>query len=516
MKNFINYLTSVLLILLLCISCQREITLNLGPNGQEENEETEKPVIPSESDNLSKVLEFENAKVVKNENLPQSSAPAEAPIVSNFDKSISYTAGSKVILPASVTANSTITGVYVQVKGAMQYYDVPVKGIVNGVASLPFNLPEAIGEGTFVLILKYYDANKKIGAPFEITVTITKPSSCGVTKVSGGQGLTSNIFKLTGTTGKVKISYNTFVVKDKIDVFQNGVWIGGTGMQTDRTVLRKALDCSVATESRGYVGMQSAFLFDYDSRMGTDIEVVVSGCEDGGTRWEYTFSCPGDIGNFGIPSISTTSVSSIEKDKANSGGSVTAENGSVVTMRGIVWSTASNPTIALSTKTENGKGTGNFQSSITGLQPGTKYYVRAYATNGAGTAYGNEISFTTTAVNTINLSLDGKWMTTSGNGITISGATGIFYVFSSSWKEVEAKGLIKIGSQKFKNINNISTYKWNCLEYGIRTENGIPVEGLWSFDGVITMSNDGKSITAVSNTIMLGTPKNSVTTYYRQ
>ena len=41
MKNFTNYLTSVLLILLVCISCQREITLNLGPNGQEENEETQ-------------------------------------------------------------------------------------------------------------------------------------------------------------------------------------------------------------------------------------------------------------------------------------------------------------------------------------------------------------------------------------------------------------------------------------------------------------------------------------------
>ena len=516
MKNFANFLTSALLILLICISCQREIIINLGPDDQEENEETEQPVNPSESEKLSEVLEFANAKVVKNGSLPQSSATADAPVISHFDKSISYTAGSKVILPANVTANSPITGVYVQVKGALHYYDVPVTGVVNGIASLPFNLPTAIGEGTFVLILKYYDANKKISASFEITVTITKPSSCGVTKVSGGQGLTSNIFKLSSTTGKIKISYNTFVVKDKIDVFQNGVWIGGTGMQTDRAVLRKALDCSVATENKGYVGMQSAFLFDYDSSLGTDIEVVVSGCEDGGTRWEYTFSCPGDIGNLGIPSISTTPVSSIEKDKANSGGSVTSENGSIVTMRGIVWSTTSNPTIALSTKTQNGQGVGNFQSPITGLQPGTKYYVRAYATNAAGTAYGNEVSFTTTAINTVNLSLDGKWMATLGNGVTISGPTGVFYAFSSSWKTAEDKGLIKIGSQKFKNISKVSTYKWNCLEYGIRTENGIPVEGVWSFDGIVTMSNDGKSITVVSNTMLLGISKNLSTIYYRQ
>jgi hypothetical protein len=78
-----------------------------------------------------------------------------------------------------------------------------------------------------------------------------------------------------------------------------------------------------------------------------------------------------------------------------SGGNITSDGGASITARGVVWSTAQNPTIALSTKTSNGTGVGNFVSNISGLTPNTTYYVRAYATNSMGTAYGNEITFTT-------------------------------------------------------------------------------------------------------------------------
>jgi uncharacterized protein (TIGR02145 family) len=78
-----------------------------------------------------------------------------------------------------------------------------------------------------------------------------------------------------------------------------------------------------------------------------------------------------------------------------SGGTISSDGGSVVTARGVCWSTSPGPTVALPTKTSNGSGTGSFSSNITGLNAGTTYYVRAYATNGVGTAYGNEVTFTT-------------------------------------------------------------------------------------------------------------------------
>jgi uncharacterized protein (TIGR02145 family) len=96
-----------------------------------------------------------------------------------------------------------------------------------------------------------------------------------------------------------------------------------------------------------------------------------------------------------IPTITTTAITSITTTSSTSGGNITSVGGAPITARGVVWSTTTNPTIALITKTSDGTGTGSFTSTLTNLTPKTTYYVRAYATNSAGTGYGNEISFTT-------------------------------------------------------------------------------------------------------------------------
>ena len=95
-----------------------------------------------------------------------------------------------------------------------------------------------------------------------------------------------------------------------------------------------------------------------------------------------------------LPVVTTTSVSSITSTTAKSGGTVVDSKGFTITARGVCWSTVPVPTLANS-YTTNGSGTGTFTSNINGLQPNTKYYVRAYATSGAGTGYGNEVTFRT-------------------------------------------------------------------------------------------------------------------------
>ena len=102
-----------------------------------------------------------------------------------------------------------------------------------------------------------------------------------------------------------------------------------------------------------------------------------------------------------VPIISTSSIVNIATNSATSGGNVTSDGGSAVTSRGVCWNTSPNPTIANS-KTTDGSGTGSFTSSITGLTANTTYYVKAYATNSVGTAYGNELSFTTNDIPSIN------------------------------------------------------------------------------------------------------------------
>ena len=77
------------------------------------------------------------------------------------------------------------------------------------------------------------------------------------------------------------------------------------------------------------------------------------------------------------------------------GGIISSDGGSAITLRGICWATTQNPTIADDT-TLNGSGTGSFSSVINNLEftPYTTYYLRAYATNSNGTGYGDELSFT--------------------------------------------------------------------------------------------------------------------------
>jgi len=104
-----------------------------------------------------------------------------------------------------------------------------------------------------------------------------------------------------------------------------------------------------------------------------------------------------------LATLTTTAVSGITTTAAATGGTITNDGGAPITARGIVWSNLPNPTIDLPTQTSDGSGDGTFASAISGLNPNWDYHVRAYATNSAGTAYGNEITFTTlqnsTAIN---------------------------------------------------------------------------------------------------------------------
>lgn len=102
-----------------------------------------------------------------------------------------------------------------------------------------------------------------------------------------------------------------------------------------------------------------------------------------------------------FPTINTTSVSLITNTTAICGGNITNDGGAIITARGVCWSTTVNPTIAILTKTNDGAGAGTFTSLITGLIANTTYYMRAYASNSAGTAYGNQVSFTTLQNNNI-------------------------------------------------------------------------------------------------------------------
>ncbi len=131
-----------------------------------------------------------------------------------------------------------------------------------------------------------------------------------------------------------------------------------------------------------------------------------------------------------LPIVSTAAVSEITTTTASSGGNVTSDGGEAVTAKGVCWNTTGNPTTS-DPRTIDGAGIGPFTSSITGLTANSTYHVRAYATNAAGTTYGNELTFLTEnrysiagIVTNNGLPLSGVTVTLTGPGTNASTVTG--------------------------------------------------------------------------------------------
>jgi uncharacterized protein (TIGR02145 family) len=137
-----------------------------------------------------------------------------------------------------------------------------------------------------------------------------------------------------------------------------------------------------------------------------------------------------------LPTLSTTGISQLARNTAVSGGNITSNGGANVTARGVCWSTSPNPTIALTTKTVDGSGNAIFTSNLTTLTAGTTYFVRAYATNVAGTDYGNELSFTTLAA--ILPTLTTSAVTSITSTTAISGGT----VTDNGGGVITARGIV--------------------------------------------------------------------------
>lgn len=188
----------------------------------------------------------------------------------------------------------------------------------------------------------------------------------------------------------------------------------------------------------------------------------------------FSFAAILDAINFSpipvLASLSTTQVSNIKSNSIIAEGNVTFDGYSKVIMKGVCWSTSPNPTIN-NDKTTDGAGLGSFVSTVNGLNQGTTYYIRAYATNNAGTAYGMESSFTTksaslpvltttTPTYNSNSAISGGNISSDGN-LEIT-ARGICWSTSSNPTINNNKTVDGTGTGTFvsniSNLNSHSTY----------------------------------------------------------
>ena len=199
----------------------------------------------------------------------------------------------------------------------------------------------------------------------------------------------------------------------EVDILNNG-----GSLVTERGIM-------VSTDSENFIAVPSTTINVTDigkflsnlNGLSSGITYYIKGYATNNAGTTY-----GSISSFMTASyvvLTTTPPTGISRTSAGSGGDITNSGQATISLRGVCWSTMTNPTTLLPTQTSQtitGNGTGNFSSYISGLTPNTVYYIRAYAINSHGISYGDEVSMATIDFPTVTTTPVSSFTSFTANG----------------------------------------------------------------------------------------------------
>lgn len=255
------------------------------------------------------------------------------------------------------------------------------------------------------------------GSTLDITAP-SDPTSQSTTANNGSVTLNWTGSQYAGDGGGYVIVQSTSATS--VTLNSNGIYgVGNTTASGSGTIKVITAGVSGTAQSATITGLTN----------GTTYYYTIFAC-DKAFNYSNGVTCNATPSTGTPPTVTTTSITSIGTSTATSGGEVTSEGSTSVTAKGVCWNTSGTPTTSDS-KTTDGTGSGSYNSSLTSLIAGTHYYIRAYATNNAGTSYGSEVEFTTaSATPDINMSSSDPAISSSLIGPNTS--KNIIYKFSLS------------------------------------------------------------------------------------
>lgn len=246
-------------------------------------------VDPSDPDALAGVLVIPGSQTTSGQP-PAPSTDADAPNVSNNQTSATVVSDNTLYLPFNFESDQGYGGCYVQVNGASSYFDIPSgNSATDGLLVVPVGIPASVQEGDFCLTYCIYDNSGRVSNLLQTCVTVGPVQECPAF-TSGNDGLTIATYDLGDTPGTATISYDMYSIQDRIDVFYNNSWIGGSGSSISSASFPPVSSCGDG--QNGYVSGAGTIDVNYNPSTSRTVTVYMSGCIGGGTAWELGVDCP--------------------------------------------------------------------------------------------------------------------------------------------------------------------------------------------------------------------------------
>lgn len=256
------------------------------------------PINPTEQPD-----ELNNALIIfgelKQGNLPNPVNPAEVNI-SVTVSSASITSGNILFLPLGFSTITCLEGLYLQINGADHYWDIPIElaDAEDNSVVIGITVPFFVQQGSFNASYMLYDCNGNIGTSRTIFVDIVPTENrcgngLGFPTVSGSDGITVRTYDFGDVAGTVKISYEMYTLRDRMDIRYNDEWVESTADEVLQEGQAPPIkNCDEVTILDGFVNGEDDFEIEYDPNISREVSIYVSGCLNAGTEWYFNVVCP--------------------------------------------------------------------------------------------------------------------------------------------------------------------------------------------------------------------------------